>query len=238
MFFLVLFQFFRGGNDDSTPLGSPMRRTDAAPMVPEQTGLVLTILIFVTIRPAFGNAWSHGSPWLTVTERDTPLPTFKIDRNRCSRYTLPGIYLKIATTLTTPEQRGYMRLQEKITSELKVAMKAKDSARTGTIRILIGEFQRQPEKELSDETVVGIIKKLIKSEREVIAAGGQGDQDYIAVLESYLPSQASEEEIRQWIRQNVDLSAFANTMQAMKPIMAHFGSNADGNTVKKILQSL
>lgn len=131
-----------------------------------------------------------------------------------------------------------MRLQEKITSELKVAMKAKDSARTGTIRILIGEFQRQPEKELSDEAVVAIIKKLIKSEREVIAAGGQGDQDYIAVLESYLPSQASEEEIRQWIRQNVDLSAFANTMQAMKPIMAHFGSNADGNTVKKILQSL
>ena len=131
-----------------------------------------------------------------------------------------------------------MSLQEKIKGELKVAMKAKDAARVGAIRILIGEFQRQPEKELADETVIGIIKKLIKSEREVIAAGGEGDQPYIDVLEGYLPQQAGEEEIRSWIGENVDFTQFANKMQAMKPIMAHFGSSADGNIVKKILQSL
>jgi len=131
-----------------------------------------------------------------------------------------------------------MSLQEKIKSELKVAMKAKDTAKTGAIRILIGEFQRQPEKELADETVISIIKKLIKSERELIAAGGEGDQPYIDVLEGYLPQQASEEEIRSWIGKNVDFSQYANKMQAMKPIMAHFGSSADGNIVKKILQEL
>lgn len=131
-----------------------------------------------------------------------------------------------------------MRLQEKIASELKVAMKAKDSARTGAIRILLGEFQRQPEKELADEAVVGIVRKLIKSERELIAAGGTGDEAYIAVLEGFLPQQASEEEIRGWITANVDFSQFGNKMQAMKVIMAHFGSNADGNTVKKILQEM
>lgn len=131
-----------------------------------------------------------------------------------------------------------MRLQEKIQSELKVAMKAKDSARTGAIRILLGEFQRQPGKELADDAVIGIIKKLIKSERELMAAGGEGDQAYIAVLEGYLPKQVSEEEIREWITANVDFTKYGNKMQAMKQIMAHFGSSADGNMVKTVLQGL
>ncbi len=131
-----------------------------------------------------------------------------------------------------------MSLQEEIKGQLKESMKAKDTARTGAIRILIGEFQRQPEKELADDKVVGIIKKLIKSERELISAGGQGDEAYITVLEGYLPRQATEGDINNWISENIDFSQFANKMQAMKPIMAHFGSSADGNTVKKILQNL
>jgi uncharacterized protein YqeY len=131
-----------------------------------------------------------------------------------------------------------MNLQEMIKSELKASMLAKDKARTGVVRILIGEFQRQPEKELADEKVVGIIKKLIKSERELIAAGGEGDEEYIAILEGYLPKQASEEDIKNWVIANVDFSQFGNKMQAMKPVMAHFGTSADGNLVKKILQEM
>jgi uncharacterized protein len=131
-----------------------------------------------------------------------------------------------------------MGLQETISSQLKSSMKAKDTVRTGAIRVLIGEFQRQPEKELQDDQVVGIIKKLIKSERETLAAAKQEDTGFIRVLEEFLPRQASEEEIRQWIEANIDFSTLNNTMQAMRPIMAHFGSSADGNTVKKILQEM
>ena len=131
-----------------------------------------------------------------------------------------------------------MGLQESITAELKTAIKSKDSARTGAIRVLIGEFQRQPDKELSDEQVIGIIKKLVKSEYELLAASGEESSDFARVLESYLPRQVSEEEIRAWIEQNIDFSGFKNKMQAMKPIMAHFGSSADGNTVKNILQTI
>ncbi len=130
-----------------------------------------------------------------------------------------------------------MSLQRQITADLKTAMKNKDRARTDAVRVLIGEFQRQPDKELSDQQVAGIIKKLIKSEKELLAVSGQEDSGFIAVLEAYLPRQASEEEIRQWISSHIDFSEFNNKMQAMKPIMAHFGGNADGNTVKKILQS-
>ncbi len=66
-----------------------------------------------------------------------------------------------------------MSMQESLSQELRVAMKARDTDRTGAIRILIGEFARQPEKVLSDEQVIAIIKKLIKSERELLTAQGQ-----------------------------------------------------------------
>ena len=130
-----------------------------------------------------------------------------------------------------------MALQAAIKDHLKTAMKAKDSDRTWALRVLIGEFGRQLEKELSDDQVVAIIKKLIKSEKELLAAQGKGSSPFLAIMEEYLPQAASEEEIRAWIAANIDFSAFANRMQAMKPIIAHFGSAADGNLVKKVLQS-
>lgn len=131
-----------------------------------------------------------------------------------------------------------MSMQEHLKGQLKGAMKAKNKDKVGAIRILVGEFQRQPEKELSDDQVVGIIKKLIKSERELLAAAGEKCSGFLTVMESFLPRQASEEDVRAWIDENVDFSKFSNQMQAMKPIMAHFGSSADGNIVKQVLQSL
>lgn len=131
-----------------------------------------------------------------------------------------------------------MGLQQSITAELQPSIKNRDTARTGAIRILIGEFQRQPQKELRDDQVIGIIKKLVKSERELLAASGQESSDFIQVMESYLPRQVGEEEIRTWIQDNVDFSVFNNKMQAMRPIMAHFGSSTDGNMVKKVLQEI
>lgn len=130
-----------------------------------------------------------------------------------------------------------MSMQESLRVDLKAAMKAKDSARTEAIRILIGEFGRQVEKELSDEQVIAIIKKLVKSEKELLAAKGEDGSDFLTIMEGYLPKQASEEEIRAWIEANVDFSQFGNKMQAMRPIMTHFGSAVDGNVVKKVLQS-
>ncbi|MEJ2521007.1 MAG: GatB/YqeY domain-containing protein [Desulfuromonadales bacterium] len=129
-----------------------------------------------------------------------------------------------------------MSLQNQIVADLKTAMKNKDRVRTDAIRVLIGEFQRQPEKELSDDQVTGIIRKLIKSEKELLAAVKGEDSGFISILEGYQPKQAGEREIRAWISEHIDLSEYRNRMQAMKPIMAHFGSNADGTMVKNILQ--
>jgi uncharacterized protein YqeY len=131
-----------------------------------------------------------------------------------------------------------MKLHERISQDLPVSIKSREPERTAAIRVLLGEFQRQPEKELSDEQVHAIIRKLIKAERELLAAAGKEESPFIEVIGGYLPSQAGDDEISAWIAANIDFSQFSQPMQAMRPIMAHFGSRADGNQVKKILQSL
>ncbi|MGW8157079.1 MAG: GatB/YqeY domain-containing protein [Desulfoprunum sp.] len=131
-----------------------------------------------------------------------------------------------------------MSLQETIQAELKTAIKARDAARTGAVRILIGEFQRQPQKTLTDDQVIAIIKKLIKSEKEFLASAKQETSDFLTIMEGYLPRQAGRDEIVAWINSNIDFSTYANKMQAMKPIMAHFGSAVDGKTVKDILRNM
>lgn len=130
-----------------------------------------------------------------------------------------------------------MGLQATIHDDLKKAMKAKEEARVSALRVLLGEFQRQGKKELDDAEVVAIIRKLIKAERETLERTGQESSPYLEVIESYQPRQASEDDIRAWIAANIDFSQLKNKMQAMRPIMTHFGTTADGDTVKKVLES-
>lgn len=130
-----------------------------------------------------------------------------------------------------------MTLQEQLKKDLVAAMKAKDEVRKNTIRVIMGEFGRAETKDLSDDEVIRILKKLVKNEREVLEQSGEADSEYIRIIEGYLPKMASETEITDWIRENIDFSTFKNRMQAMRPIMAHFGGTADGETVKRILQN-
>jgi hypothetical protein len=132
-----------------------------------------------------------------------------------------------------------MTLQEQIREDLKAAMKAQDAERKEALRVVIGELGRLPVKDLSDRDVIGVLKKLIKNEKEVLQRQGVATASgYLEILEAYLPAMAGEAEIAAWIRAHIDLSAYKNKMQAMGDIMRHFGSNADGNTVKKVLQEM
>jgi len=132
-----------------------------------------------------------------------------------------------------------MTLQEQIKKDLMQAMKDKDDEKKNTLRVVMGEFGRAETKTLSDDAVVKIIKKLIKSERETLTQSGRpADSRYIEILESYLPKMASDNELRQWITGNIDFSQYKNKIQAMKDIMGHFGATADGSRVKKILQDM
>jgi len=132
-----------------------------------------------------------------------------------------------------------MTLQEQIKKDLMQAMKDKDDEKKGALRVVMGEFARAATKVLSDDEVMKIMKKLVKSERETMDLSGQtSDSRYIDILESYLPKLASDDALRHWIDENIDFSKYKNKMQAMKDIMGHFGSAADGSRVKEILQKM
>ena len=123
--------------------------------------------------------------------------------------------------------------------DLSAAIKAKDEKRKDALRVILGEFGRLDKKELSDEEIVKILKKLMKSEKELLEQKGEGEEsEFIKVIENYLPKMATEEEIKAWIQQNIDFSQFKNKMQAMGLIMKHFGATADGNFVKEIIQKM
>ena len=131
-----------------------------------------------------------------------------------------------------------MPLQEQIKKDLIDAIKAKDAVRKEALRVVLGEFDREDSKDLTDEEVAGVLRKLVKSERETLELKGEPDSGFLRTLEQYLPQMATDEEIVAFIEENIDFSQFKNKMQAMGPIMKHFGERADGHAVKKVLQNL
>ena len=132
-----------------------------------------------------------------------------------------------------------MTLQQQIKKDLTAAMKARDEETKSTLRVIMGEFARADKKALSDEDVIKILKKLIKSEKETLEQqGNAASSPFIRTIETYLPQMATDGEIRAWINEHIDFTEFKSKMQAMGPIMKHFGPRADGNTVKSILQKL
>ncbi len=99
-----------------------------------------------------------------------------------------------------------MSLKERITEDMKAAMRAKDSERLGTIRLLLAALKQKEVDEriaLDDAAVVGIVDKLIKQRKDSITQFAQaGRDDLVAketaelnVLQEYLPARMSAEEV-------------------------------------------
>jgi len=102
-------------------------------------------------------------------------------------------------------------LKESIATEVKTAMRAKDSARLGTLRFLqaaIKQKEVDERRDLADPEVMAIIEKQIKQRRESIAAYEQAgrtqtaeqEKAEIIVLQSFLPQAADPSEIEAAIR--------------------------------------
>ena len=99
-----------------------------------------------------------------------------------------------------------MSLKARITEDMKTAMRAKDSERLGTIRLLQAAMKQKEVDErieLDDAAVVAIIDKLIKQRKDSIAAFEQAarqdladkEKAEMAVLVAYLPERLSAEEV-------------------------------------------
>ena len=145
-------------------------------------------------------------------------------------------------------------LPEKIKQDLKTALRNKDHGVRDTLRQIMSEYPgltvpitlesgkktTRPKKpaEMTDDDVLDIIRKLVKSEKIVLAAKQEETSEYLQTLERYLPQMAGREDIVNWITANIDFAQYKSPMQAMGPIMKHFGKQADGNLVKQILQEM
>lgn len=105
-----------------------------------------------------------------------------------------------------------MSLKNQITEDMKTAMRAKDTARLGAIRLLLSAIkQREVDEriELTDADVISVIEKMLKQRRDSIAAFESAKRDDLAdiekfevtVLQTYMPKQMSDDEINQIITQ-------------------------------------
>lgn len=130
-----------------------------------------------------------------------------------------------------------MSLKTQITEDMKNAMRAKDSALLGTIRLLTAAIkQREVDEriELIDADVISVLEKMLKQRRDSIAAYELAQRTDLAdiekyevsVLQGYLPQQLTEEEIKVILDQIVTESGasgvkdMGKVMAAIKPLVA------------------
>lgn len=99
-----------------------------------------------------------------------------------------------------------MSLKDQITEDMKTAMRAKDSERLGTIRLLLAAIKQKEVDErvvLDDAAVIAIVDKLIKQRKDSIEAFQKAERKDLAdkeaaeliVLQAYLPARLSAEEV-------------------------------------------
>jgi uncharacterized protein YqeY len=133
-----------------------------------------------------------------------------------------------------------MSLKNKITEDMKAAMRAKDTARLGAVRLLLAAMKQKEvdeRVELADADVLAIIEKMLKQRRESIAqfdkAGRKDLADAenfeIGVLSAYLPPQLSEAEVVKEIEAAIGESG-ASSAKDMGKVMGLLKSRLAGRT--------
>ena len=145
-----------------------------------------------------------------------------------------------------------MALKDQIIADMTAAMKAKDAARTSTLRMVkaaIMNREKEGGEQLTDEDVTKLLRSQMKQRRDSVEqyqkAGRQDlvdkEQAELAIIEAYLPQAASQEDIDQAVA-NAIAESGASSMKdmgaVMKAAMANLaGKNADGKAVSEAVKS-
>jgi uncharacterized protein len=133
-----------------------------------------------------------------------------------------------------------MSLKDRVTEDMKTAMRAKDSERLGTIRMITAAIKQREVDEriaLDDTQVLSVIEKMIKMRKESIEqfkSGGRDDlvareSKEIELLQAYMPAQLPEAEVNALIEQAIAESG-ATSIKEMGKAMALFKQKAQGRT--------
>jgi len=145
-----------------------------------------------------------------------------------------------------------MSLKQQIISDMTAAMKAQDAARTSTLRMLkaaITNREKEGGGELTDEDVQKLLRSQVKQRRDSVEqfekAGRQEladkEQAEIAIIATYLPQAASQDEIDQAVdaaMTETGATSMKDMGAVMKSAMAKLaGKNADGKQVSEAVKA-
>ena len=131
-----------------------------------------------------------------------------------------------------------MALKERITEDMKTAMRAGEKERLATIRLLLAAIKQREVDEritLEDGQVIAVIEKMIKQRREAISqfeAGGRADlvakeTAEVAILQAYLPAQLTPGEIDALIAEAIAATGAAS-VKDMGKVMGFVKGKAQG----------
>ncbi|MDP9254527.1 MAG: GatB/YqeY domain-containing protein [Verrucomicrobiota bacterium] len=143
-----------------------------------------------------------------------------------------------------------MRLQERIDSDLKEAMRAKDATRLGVLRMLksalnYAAIEKPGTKgELNDTELVHVIRKQAKQRQDSIESFEKGgrpelaakEKQELAILNSYLPQALGAEELAKIVRDTIAETGATSKAQmgvVMKALQAKVAGRADGKTLSQ-----
>ena len=145
-----------------------------------------------------------------------------------------------------------MNTQTRLENDLKLAIRAKDETRKRTIRQVLSSIKfSEVEKgdQLSEQQVITIIQKEIKSQQESIADAKRANRPElineaeaeISVLEPYLPTQLNPAELDALAREaisEVGASSPTEMGQVMKVLMPQIQGRASGGDVSQVVRKL
>ncbi len=146
-----------------------------------------------------------------------------------------------------------MTLQERIDSDLKDAMRAKDAARLGVLRMLKSALKYSAiekagaESQLDDTEAAQVIRKQVKQRQDSIESFEKGgrpelaekEKDELAILRAYLPQGLSVDELSKIVRETigeVGATSKAQMGAVMQALQVKIAGRADGKTVSQEVQ--
>ena len=146
-----------------------------------------------------------------------------------------------------------MTLQQRVDSDLKEAMRAKDATKLGVLRMLKSALKYAAieksgaEAELNDAEAIQVIRKQAKQRQDSIESfekGGRAEladkeKEELAILNSYLPQGMSPDELAKIVRETIaELGATSKAQMGavMKALLAKAGGRADGRALSSEVQ--
>ncbi len=145
-----------------------------------------------------------------------------------------------------------MELRQTLLSDLKGAMKAKDSLKVDTLRLIISEIKNKEidlREEIGDEAITALLTTQIKKRKEaagMFEKGGRTDlkekeEKESAIIQVYLPEQVGEEELKQRIQAVIAETGAQDPKdmgKVMKVVVSEFKGKAEGDQIRKIVTEL